>query len=462
MTCHSYLSSLALAGCCLVLASGCSREAEVTFAPREDLQAFAPKHQTQLAAGLEEYFGTANSPRFMVVAPDEEQPEDAAEPLLVQQVDRLHLAHGRDVYTRQCAGCHGNTGDGQGPAAPYLDPLPRDYRLGKFKFTSTPRGSKPRREDLARIIRRGAKGTSMPSFRWMSEEDLQAVIDYVVLLSSRGEMEYRVMRVADQELGGKLDMEDATPQEIAEAEKEVPDIDPAIFADEARFVADSWRQADDVIVRPLTPQTPYTEEAVAAGARAFVALNCYKCHGRDGRGNRVQDVGKDDWGHVAYAADLTTGMLHGGRRPVDIYRRIYAGINGTPMPAFAQPDTASGETELQRSETIWNLVHFVTSIVEGKPLPQDVIDEAIREQLKNLETQTQPEAGDTPAPEAPAGDTSTNQPPAPESPPAESPTVAPPTTEPPATETPAAESPAEPPAGEDLQNNAASAEGAPD
>lgn len=395
------LSVFALAACTLLLAAGCSREPEVVFSPREDIRAFAPKHQSQLAGGLEKYFGTAHSPRFMVVAPDDEQPADAAEPLLVQQFDRQHLARGRDVYTRQCAGCHGDTGDGQGPAAPYLDPLPRDYRLGKFKFTSTPRGSKPRRDDLARIIRRGAKGTSMPSFRWMSDEDLQAVIDYVMLLSTRGEMEYRVMRVADQELGGKLDMEDAAPEEIAEAEQEVPDIDSAIFADEARFVADSWAAAGDAIVRPLTPQTPATDDAVAAGARAFVALNCYKCHGRDGRGNRAQDVGKDDWGHTAYAADLTSGMLHGGRRPVDIYRRIYAGINGTPMPAFAQPDSAAGETEHERSDTIWNLVHFVTSIVEGKPLPQEVIDEAIREQLKSLEaqtpaTQTQPDASPAP------------------------------------------------------------------
>jgi mono/diheme cytochrome c family protein len=401
MICHSRLSCLPLAGMVLLLVAGCSRETEVTFEPRAELKAFVPKHQAQVAEGLEKYFGTARTPRFMVVAPDDEQPADATEPLLVQHVDRQHLAHGRDVYTRQCAGCHGNTGDGQGPAAPYLDPLPRDYRLGKFKFTSTPRGSKPRRDDLARIIRRGAKGTSMPSFRWMSAEDLEAVIDYVMLLSSRGEMEYRVMRVADQELGGKLESEETTPAEIAEYEQEVPDLEAAIFAAEARFVADSWAQANDVIVRPLTPQTNSSDEAVAAGARAFVALNCYKCHGRDGRGNRVQDVGKDDWGHVAYAADLTSGMLHGGRRPLDIYRRIYAGINGTPMPAFAQPDSAAGETELQRSETIWNLVHFVTSIVEGKPLPQDVIDEAIREQLKALEAQTpdtpaQPEAAPAP------------------------------------------------------------------
>src|SRR6185369_199672 len=128
------------------------------------------------------------------------QPADAKEPLLVEKLDRLQLRHGLEVYTRQCSGCHGSTGDGQGPAAKYLSPPPRDYRLGRFKFTSTPRGSKPRRADLVRIIRRGAKGTSMPTFRWMREEELEAVIDYVILLSSRGELEYRLARVAQNDL----------------------------------------------------------------------------------------------------------------------------------------------------------------------------------------------------------------------------------------------------------------------
>ena len=340
--------------------------------PRTELQELPQEHQKQIAAALEKYFGTIGSPKFLV--PDDKQAADTNEPLLVAKYDPLHLKRGRDVYSRQCAGCHGTTGDGNGPAAKYLDPPPRDYRLGRFKFTSTPRGIKPRREDLARIIRRGAKGTSMPTFRWIAEEDLDAVIDYVILLSSRGEMEYRLMRVSQQELG------------------EEDPVDAELVAEQSQTVADSWAEADDFIVRPITSQTKYTEESVAAGAKAFVELNCYKCHGRDGRGNRAFDVGKDDWGRIAYAADLTTGTLHGGRRPVDIYRRIYAGINATPMPAFAQPDSSKNETEAQRSETIWNLVHFVTSIVEGKPLPQDVIDAAIQEQLKSqqLDENAQP------------------------------------------------------------------------
>ena len=200
----------------------------------------------------------------------------------------------------------------------------------------------------------------MPTFRFIAEEDLQAVIDYVILLSSRGELEHRLITVAEQELA------------------EEDNLEPAMAAEQAQLIAQSWSEAESQIVRPLTPQPQNTQESIDAGARAFVQLNCFKCHGRDGRGNKALDVGKDDWGRIAYAADLTTGMLHGGRRPIDIYRRIYSGINATPMPAFAQPDSGKSETEAQRSETIWHMVHFITSIVEGKPLPEKIIDEEMK------------------------------------------------------------------------------------
>ena len=349
----------------LLLVGGCGQQVELAYVPRKELEKLPIKQQEQIAEGLVKYFGTPRFPKFMELAPEDKQPGDAKEPVLMERLSRSHLQQGREVYTRHCAGCHGTTGDGQGPAAKYLNPPPRDYRQGKFKFNSTPRDNKPRRADLARIIRRGAKGTSMPTFRWMAQDDLEAVIDYVTLLSSRGEVEFRLMKVTEQELS------------------EEDNVEPAMIAEQAQFIAQSWAEADQQIVRPLTPEPQYTQESIDAGAKAFVELNCYKCHGRDGRGNKAFNVGKDDWGRVAYAADLTTGMLHGGRRPVDIYRRIYSGINATPMPAFAQPDSGRGETEAQRSETIWNLTHFVTSIIEGKPLPAEIIDAAIKEQIKN-------------------------------------------------------------------------------
>jgi mono/diheme cytochrome c family protein len=86
----------------------------------------------------------------------------------------------------------------------------------------------------------------------------------------------------------------------------------------------------------------------------FLSLACSRCHGNDGRGGLLGnvEVGEDMWGQKGAAADLTSGMFRGGGRPVDLYRRIAAGIAGTPMPAFG----AQFEKE---PEVIWFLVHFI-------------------------------------------------------------------------------------------------------
>jgi mono/diheme cytochrome c family protein len=97
---------------------------------------------------------------------------------------------------------------------------------------------------------------------------------------------------------------------------------------------------------------------------------CATCHGPTGRGDgpQVEAVQKipgtdreypepglfDAWNHKIKPRDLTRGIYRGGRRPVDIYRRIYAGIKGTPMPAF-------GGTVL-KDEEIWDIVNYVMSI----------------------------------------------------------------------------------------------------
>ncbi len=77
-----------------------------------------------------------------------------------------------------------------GPTAPFLYPLPRDYRKGIFKFTSTASGAKPQRDDLRRTIKNGLHGTSMPAFdALLTEPEIEQVIDYVMFLSMRGETE---------------------------------------------------------------------------------------------------------------------------------------------------------------------------------------------------------------------------------------------------------------------------------
>jgi hypothetical protein len=52
-------------------------------------------------------------------------------------------------------------------------------------------------------------------------------------------------------------------------------------------------------------------------------------------------------------------MLHGGQRPLDIYRRIHAGINGTPMPSFK--DILASEPD-----AYWQLTHYVLHLADQR------------------------------------------------------------------------------------------------
>src|ERR1043166_2703262 len=84
---------------------------------------------------------------------------------------------GPALYQQRCAGCHGKTGRGDGPFAGFLDPRPRDFTSGKYKFRSTETGSLPTDADLTASITNGLHGTSMPSWKkFLSPEQLAAVI----------------------------------------------------------------------------------------------------------------------------------------------------------------------------------------------------------------------------------------------------------------------------------------------
>jgi mono/diheme cytochrome c family protein len=74
------------------------------------------------------------------------------------------LGNVRGLYREHCAHCHGITGDGAGPTAGFLNPYPRDYRKGWFKFKSTPLDVRPTHDDLKKIVLDGIPGTAMPSF----------------------------------------------------------------------------------------------------------------------------------------------------------------------------------------------------------------------------------------------------------------------------------------------------------
>jgi mono/diheme cytochrome c family protein len=300
---------------------GCQRSAELQYVSSAEVLALDESLQQQVRDQLTQHCGTPARPKL----------------LGDEQADPLHLQRGAAIYQERCAACHGTTGDGAGPVAEYLYPRPRDYRRGIFKFTSTPYGARPRRQDLMRTLRAGAKGTSMPAFNLLPQEDLDAVLDYVLALTHRGELELLLALQAEGD----------------------DEVDPELVPDLIDEVLSPWNEAREQVVLPVTAMPVYSQESSDLGREAFKteAAGCYKCHGEDGRGRTTENVKgfQDVWGHSTRAADLTSGMFHGGNRPEDIYRRIFAGINGTPMPSFQQKLA-------DNPETFWHLVHYVQTI----------------------------------------------------------------------------------------------------
>ena len=347
-----------LCGVCVVglFACGCLRPVESDYTAGEEVLALPQSHQQQIGSTLTHLFGTPAAPRFRLPAHGSQ--DSVGELQLLDVSAPAQLERGRQVFAGRCVRCHGVSGDGRGIEAAGLWPPPRDYRRGIFKFISTPYGAKPVRQDLLRTVREGILGVGMPDSARLATNEQEAVVDYVIMLSHRGELERAVAEAV------AFDLEETDP------------IDWAVFEDDLQRIHQSWLQADEQVLIPLTAETPCTTASVLAGKEAFISAGCWKCHGEEGKGQgewlsdsfwaeqealpeaeRIKP-NYDAWGNLAPAADLRGAQLHGGDRPVDIYRRIYCGINGTPMSSFSL-------CFADKPEGIWDVVHFVQSLVAG-------------------------------------------------------------------------------------------------
>lgn len=299
-------------------------------------------------------------------------------------IECVRLQFGRDLYNRHCMHCHGMSGEGTGPTSRYLNPPPRDFRLGIYKYTSTKPTMKAQVADLSRTVQEGIAGTYMPSFKLLTDDEVSAIVNYVIWLSIRGESEKRMTdelfldysktAVAERtsEEGGE------TREEVMEELKEFIELD---FPDTREFatstVAEAWEEAnlEDAIVIPKTPRVPDTAESRERGRLLYLSqkTKCASCHGPQGRGNgsATQDFWDnpatnekyperglhDIWGNLLPPRNLHRGIYRGGRRPIDIYRRLSAGIKGTPMPAFG------GSLSDQE---LWDMVNYVMSLPYSK------------------------------------------------------------------------------------------------
>lgn len=302
------------------------------------------------------------------------------------------LKEGRNLYMVHCLHCHGVSGDGNGPTARFLNPRPRDYRQGTFKFTSTLTGLKPRREDLQTTLEHGIPGTTMPSFVLLGDENLGLIVDYVRWLSIRGEFEIRLVNeligtglpVTEKALRDELANGKTREQVLKDLQKSIDEDFAETLSTVSGDLAEAWAKAEepDSIVTPKMKRPAPTKKSMEKGRELFLAktTKCADCHGQAGLGNGSAtedfwDVPKstppikyprrglhDDWGHPQTPRNLTRGVYRGGRRPVDIYRRVFAGIKGTQMPGFGAS---------LKEEDIWNIVNYVMSLpFDGKTSAQ--------------------------------------------------------------------------------------------
>lgn len=296
-----------------------------------------------------------------------------------------HLKFGRRVYAQHCQHCHGVGGDGNGPTAWSMNPKPRDFRLGEFKFTSTQAGRKASRDDLVRTLDHGIPGTYMPSFKLLGDEQTRAVVEYVRWLSMRGELEKELVTVLELDFSNEVAADYDDPAELSEEFLEYAEEDFAYDVEDAAiFMVEKWDagESSSAVVTPSTPRPAANAESVARGRALYLAsaTKCAGCHGESGIGV-TQDTLKyqadpdggylaergyyDSWGNPIQPRNLLTGVFRGGRRPIDVFRRLHAGIKGTPMPGFGTSLT---------EEQIWDLVNYILALPEDPLAGQGVAE----------------------------------------------------------------------------------------
>lgn len=425
-------TSLASLLLCLAALTGCEKPSVAEFEPNRvfayqiELDLGEPMDQAlqETQTALTEMFGTPDDPKlpsFLVEDPD-----------LGSIVSMQHLQAaagspseaGRGLYRQHCSTCHGLSGNGRGTTAALLDPYPRDYRLGKFKFKSTRRGSKPIREDLVYSITHGIDGTAMKAIPELNAkpEDVEALVDYVIYLTMRGEVERAMLEEAEviDFAAGETLYDSSLLNKYVDSQQYKDDIDPdtitdetqreeyELFLDQWEFVmditlgaAEGWLDAEDAVMDVPDPQDVVVgetiEEVVAAanadvdsplkqsvlrGKELFVTERaaCAKCHGPKGWGdgtNKDYDDWTKDWtllrgldptDEAAQIPVIARGVLP---PRLIVPRDFREGLfRGGPEPDHLYLRIAAGidgtpmPAASLPADQIWDLVNYVRSLRE--------------------------------------------------------------------------------------------------
>ena len=223
---------------------------------------------------------------------------------------------GRQVYEERCSHCHGMEGKGDGAAAQFLKPKPRDFTRGLFKVRSTMSGLLPTDADLFRTVSEGMPGTSMPGWsEILNDEEIRGVIAHIKTFSKR-------------------------------------------FA----------RLKEPPAVIHIGERIAPSPESLEIGRGLFEDLECWKCHGWDGHGDGMSaPTLVDDWENPIGPTDLTRPWnFRGGGSDEDIFRTFVTGFSGAPMPSYGEVF----ETPEEAGEMNWHLVNYVATLAPTKQKPE--------------------------------------------------------------------------------------------
>jgi cytochrome c oxidase cbb3-type subunit 2 len=106
-----------------------------------------------------------------------------ARPIRVDPAASPH--RGRTLFSVYCAQCHGARGRGEGPLAAVLGHQPAlDLGRGSMALVSFGPGIGTFDQGLARVVRFGMPGTSMPGHEHLDDLDLSALVAHVRAIAS--------------------------------------------------------------------------------------------------------------------------------------------------------------------------------------------------------------------------------------------------------------------------------------
>ncbi|MBL6931810.1 MAG: c-type cytochrome [Rhodospirillales bacterium] len=218
------------------------------------------------------------------------------------------VENGEKIYMKRCVWCHGEEGEGDGPAGDLLVPPPRDFTSGLYKIKTSPFDEDfPNDADIFRMISDGMPGTDMPAWKDILKDE-QDRWDLVAYLKAFAELEEEPGKIVD-----------------------------------------------------YGTQIATSEESIAKGKEIFhEGDRCSECHGQDGKGDGIKKL-KGDSGARTWPRNLTKPWtFRGSNDPRDIFTRISVGIPGTQMPSFANPKSKT----MLSIEDRWHVANYVQSLAK--------------------------------------------------------------------------------------------------